>query len=113
MLDELEAKGTYLARPNKESTNAPELDSEGNVKMYLNTFKDVGRRTVDSEGNLYINKPSVDRNIQYEKQPDIMTTDNLKKHSSKMRSQYDEDGKLIRKEGGSGTPKKMKYGRNK
>ncbi len=113
VLDELEAKGTYLARPNKESTNAPELDSEGNVKMYLNTMGDfAGTRTVDSEGNLYINKPDVDRNIEYEKQPDIMTTDNLQRHSKKMRSKYGEDGKRL-KEGGSGAQKKMKYGRNK
>ena len=113
VLDELEAKGTYVARPNPESTNAPELDSEGNVKMYMNDARDIaGTRTVDSEGNLYINKPDVDRNIQYEKLPEAMTTENLQRHSSKMRSMYDEDGKLIKtdKVAGKGGPsKRMNY----
>ena len=114
-LDKLEKEGTFVSRPNKNSTNAPELDNEGNVKMYLNDASDVaGRRTTDSEGNIYINKPAVDRNKDDEKSSKLITAENLSKHSSKMRSKYDEDGKLITESGSkTGPSKNMKYGRKK
>ena len=115
-LDKLEKQGTFVSRPNSRSTNAPELDNEGNVKMYLTDANDMaGTKTTDSEGNIYTNKTAVDKNKSDVKRPELYTTENLSKHSSEMRSKYDKDGKLISTDSGSktGPSKNMKFGRKK